>query len=125
VVTLGKLAGFVIVAARAVTRRHDRRDLNPVVQIAVGILERRLMALHTPHTLLGVGAALPVRDDARVLFGVTFHALLRARWDGYVRRPETGLLRLARCLHPLNQHQREEEQAAESGDNDALGLKSH
>jgi hypothetical protein len=80
---LGKLIGFVIVAAgavtrrydRAVTRRYDRRNLDSVMQIAIGILKRGLVALYTPHTLLGVGAALPVCDDAGVLLGVAFHAL--------------------------------------------------
>ena len=122
VVALGELALLVVVTARAVAWRDDRRDLLAVVQVAVRFLERRLMALDAADALLGMRAALPVSDDPRVLLGVAIHALPRCGRDGDVRSPEAGFLRLSRRLHPLNEDEREQEQAAQRGDYDALGL---
>ncbi len=125
VVALRKLRGLVVMTARTVARRDHRRDLLPVMQIAVRLLERGLVALHAAHALLGVRAAIPVRDDPGVLLGVAVHALPRPGGDRDPGSPEPGLLRLARRLHPLNEDQGEQEEAAECGDDNAFGLEGH
>jgi hypothetical protein len=114
-----------IVTPRAVARRHDGRDLLAMVQVAVGLLARGLVALYTPHALLGMGASLPVRDDAGILLGVAFHALARRCRYGDVRGSDPRFLGLSSRLHPLHQHQGEQEQPAQGSDHDPLGLETH
>ena len=124
VVAVRELVRLLDVADGAVARRDDRRDVEAVVVVAVGVVGLRLVALHAADSLLGVGAAAPVLDDARVRLLVAFDALDGGRRRHDAGLPQAGLLGAADGLQPLYEDQGQQEHDAKATDEDALRLES-
>ncbi len=112
-------------AARAVARRHDRRDLLPVVREDVGVLRLGLVTIDTGDALLGVRGTGPVLDDALGRLRVAVDALSGSRRRGNRRaRPACPVLAPGH-LEPLHRHEGEEEEEAQARDDPAFLIECH
>ena len=76
---LSNWASSFCVAARAVARRHDRRDAVALVVERVRVARVRHVTVEAGHASLGMAARPPVLDDAGGAFPVTVDAVLRFR----------------------------------------------
>jgi hypothetical protein len=115
----------ILVAPRAVSRRHDRCNRISVVFEGIDLRLVGLVAFIAAHALFGMNTSFPVLDERRGRLAVTIDTLFRTRRHGDVRLLEPGLLRPPRRFHPLDEDKGHEECKAENGDDDSFEIEAH